>query len=250
VVHAFALAGGSGEERLELGKWLAGLLLCEAPDDGPCGECLSCRKYVHGNHEDFIHIKKADDKGSIVKDQILQLIDRLSFKPFGQKYVVLIEDAQLMNAASQNKLLKTLEEPVSDTVMILLSESSEGLLPTVLSRCCVFYLQDAEEGAVSAEKARAEEFLGLIIKEAPFYRKKAAVADIIADKENSRARAEAFLGDLEEVLIAKLKDQDDTLDELKAKRISEAIKHAETSRKYIKQLHSVGYSLKQMCLKV
>ena len=83
VVHAYALTGGSAKSRAELGRWLAQYLLCASPDQGPCGECLACRKFQHGNHEDFICIKKPEDRESIVKDQILELIDRLSFKPFG-----------------------------------------------------------------------------------------------------------------------------------------------------------------------
>ena len=249
VVHAFAFIGGSSQDRAEIGSWLAEYLLCAAPNDGPCGECLSCRKFAHGNHEDFIKVGKQEGKETIVKDQILDLIDRLSFKPFGGRYVVLIEDAQLMNAASQNKLLKTLEEPVSEAVIILLSETSDGFLPTVLSRCSCYFLGSSQTGASGKEADAARDMAKLIREGAAFYRKKAAVLDIISDKENGRTRALAFLDVLEEELrtdaleAAKSKAQD-------TQRQINAIKQAELCRKYLKQLHSVGYTLKQMCLRV
>ena len=252
IVHAYAFAGGSAEDRFELGSWLAQYLLCDSPDGGPCGECLSCRKFMHSNHEDFILVRKPEDRESIVKDQILQLIARLSFKPSGRRYAVLIEDAQLMNAASQNKLLKTLEEPVSPAVMILLAERAEGLLPTVLSRCCVFSLPDPERSAGGADAAAAEKFAAAIASGSPFYRKKQLVADIILDKENSRARADAFLAGLEEELLKAIKAEDkaDGSSPEKKKRMLTAVPHVETGRRYIKQLHSVAYTLKQLCLRV
>ena len=244
VVHAFAFIGGSAQDRSQIGMWLAGYLLCDDPKDGPCGECLACRKIEHGNHEDLIYLSKPKDKETIVKDQILELIDRISFKPFGRRYVVIIEDAQLMNAASQNKLLKTLEEPVSDAVMILLTETAEGLLPTVLSRCACYYLEPAGSSVTEEDARMAEEFVRLIISGAPFYKKKAAITDILADKDNARSRALAFLDALEDTLRDRLV-QGDVSD-----RLINAVKQAETSRKYIRQLHSAAYTLKQMCLRV
>ena len=246
-VHAYAFTGGSAQDRLQLGNWLAQYLLCEAPDGGPCGECLACRKFLHGNHEDLLRVLKQADR-----ETILELIDRLSFKPFGARYVVIIEDAQLMNAASQNKLLKTLEEPVSETVMILLSERMEGLLPTVLSRCCVFCLQDADSADDGEASRAAGQFADLIAGGAAFYRKKQVIADIAADKENSRIRADAFLAALEEEILRRLKDaaSGSAISDDAKKRMLGAAGHVETARRYIKQLHSVGYTLKQLCLRV
>lgn len=249
VVHAFAFIGGSAEDRAEIGDWLAQYLLCSSPDGGPCGECLSCRKYRHGNHEDLIRVGKQDGRESIVKDQILQLIDRLSFKPFGGRYVVIIEDAQQMNAASQNKLLKTLEEPVSEAVMILLSETADGLLPTVLSRCSCYYLESS--GAIqTGEDADAARQLAFLIRSgAPFYMKKAAVSGIIKDKDSGRARALAFLDVLEDELRADaVKAAGEGAE--RAERQVNAVRQAELCRRYLKQLHSVAYTLKQMCLRV
>ena len=231
VVHAFAFIGGSAADRAEIGNWLAQYLLCASPEGGPCGSCLSCRKFEHSNHEDFIKIEKQDGRESIVKDQILELIDKLAFKP-----------------VSQNKLLKTLEEPVSEAVMILLSETADGLLPTVLSRCSCYYLESpkAEDGGKDSEAAKS--FAKLIKTGAPFYKKKAEIYDIVSDKENGRSRALAFLDVLEDELrteaVANAGAAENT------DRQTNAIRQAELCRKYLKQLHSVAYTMKQMCLRV
>ena len=250
LVHAYAFIGGSAKDRSDLAMWLASYLLCKDPKDGPCGECVACHKIAHGNHEDLIIVRKPEDRESIVKNQILELIDRISFKPFGSRYVAVIEDAQLMNAASQNKLLKTLEEPVSDVVMILLAESSEGLLPTVMSRCSSYYLQDskAEYGQEAADIS--DRFIRLAAEGAPFYKKKAALDPILQDKEDARGKALEFLDALEDKLELMLTEDKGTMDPSLSERLINTVKQAETSRRYLKQLHSAAYTLKQFCLRV
>ncbi len=248
--HAYAFIGGSRESREELGMWFSQSLFCENFGKEPCGECLRCRKFLHGNQEDFMVIRKPDDRESIIKEQILGLIDRLMIKPF-ERYVVLIEDAQLMNAAAQNKLLKTLEEPVSDAVMILLSDRAEGLLPTVLSRCVRFYLDDDQTEA--AEAGTAEKFIYFILTKAPYYKKRDALADIIADKDSSRQRAEAFLDSAEELLLTVIKERrfsGRAVSDATWETLLPAAEEIRNCRKNIRQLHSVAYSLKQLCLRV
>ena len=250
VSHAYALIGGSGNSRLELGMWLSQSLFCGNFSGGPCSECLPCRKFLHGNQEDFIVIRKQDDRESILKEQILGLIDRLMIKPFG-RYVVLIEDAQFMNAAAQNKLLKTLEEPVSDAVMILLTDRAEGLLPTVLSRCVRFFLEDEETGSSEAETA--DRFIYSILTKAPYYKKRDVLSDIIADKDSSRKRAESFLDVTEEMLLAVIKErrfQGRPVSDATWELLIPAAEEIRNCRKNIRQLHSVAYSLKQLCLRV
>jgi len=250
LVHAYAFTGGTAQERSEIGMWLCRTLFCEG-EEKPCGDCLPCRKFLHGNHEDFILVKKPADRESIVKDQILELTDRLMLKPFGSRYAVLIEDAQLMNAAAQNKLLKTLEEPASEAVIVLLSDRREALLPTVLSRCVCFSL--THEAYEFREEAAAGKLAGLIMSGAEFYKKKAVLEDIIRDKDDSRARAEDLLNALETRLMALLKEEKTRSGETSAEavsRLQKAVKAVLEARKYIRQLHSVAYTLKQLCLRV
>ena len=235
--HAFLFVGGSSKSREELGLWLCEKVLCR--------DELSEIKFQHGNHEDFILIEKPDDKETILVSQIEELVDKLQFKPFGSCYSVLIKEAHLMNQAAQNKLLKTLEEPTTETVLVLLSERLDAILPTVQSRCNSYILEDEKNDAGDAVKATADVFIAQIKKKGPYYRKKAVLSEIIADKDSSRQRALEFVDILEEALAMELRSGADDIDLL-----SNAIEQAEAGRKYLKQGHSVAYTLKQMCLRV
>jgi DNA polymerase-3 subunit delta' len=100
----------------------------------PCGKCRSCKKIISGNHPDIIHIKPS---GSYIKiAQIRSLIHTLAMKPYEALYrVILLSEAQAMNPEAGNALLKALEEPPPQTVIILTARQASDLLPTVMSRC-------------------------------------------------------------------------------------------------------------------
>ena len=235
--HAFLFSGGSSQSRLEIGQWLAGRVLCKTE--------LDEQKFSHGNHEDYILVEKTDDRETIVVSVIEELTEKLRFKPFGSCYAVLIKDAHLMRQEAQNKLLKTLEEPTSEAVIILLTERLEAILPTVQSRCSTYILEDAETEAGEAAKSTAQMFLNQLRTGAPYYKKRTVLSDIIADKDNGRQRALEFIDILEELLEKELLGGAEDTDVL-----SRAVEQAETGRMYLKQLHSVAYTLKQMCLRV
>ncbi len=99
-----------------------------------CRECRPCRWILSGNHPDVIRI---DPIGPMIRiDQIRSLIDTLSKKPFGRgRRVALIAGAHAMNPESGNALLKMLEEPPADTILILTAPQTSDLLPTIVSRC-------------------------------------------------------------------------------------------------------------------
>jgi len=100
----------------------------------PCGSCKSCRKIESDNHPDIIRLKPSGP--SIKIDQIRALCQTLAMKPYeAAMRVVIISDAQAMNPAAGNALLKMLEEPPLRTILVLISAHSSDLLPTVVSRC-------------------------------------------------------------------------------------------------------------------
>ena len=100
----------------------------------PCGLCKPCRKIEAGNHPDIIRVKPS---GPFIKiDQIRSLCQTLAMKPYeARRRVVIITDAQAMNPAAGNALLKMLEEPPARTILILVATHTSDLLPTVVSRC-------------------------------------------------------------------------------------------------------------------
>ncbi|MBR2098159.1 MAG: hypothetical protein IJ926_00560 [Firmicutes bacterium] len=122
LVHAFLFIGGK-DSRLQIGKELAKAILCESPAQGDsCGACVSCRKFDHGNHEDFLYLDletaPGNAKTQIGVDAVELLQEQLKLKPFGARHAVLIEEAHLLNTAAQNKLLKTLELLLRETLLL------------------------------------------------------------------------------------------------------------------------------------
>src|SRR5688572_31893686 len=100
-----------------------------------CGECPACRRIQRGVHPDVIVIEPGD-MGSIKIEQVRDVIDRAEYRPFeGRRRVVIIDEADALMPAAQNALLKTLEEPPSASMFVLVSSIPDALLPTVRSRC-------------------------------------------------------------------------------------------------------------------
>jgi len=101
---------------------------------GSCGVCKSCRKIGSGNHADIIRVRPS---GAFIKiAQIRELAHTLTMKPYEAKIrVVIISDAQAMNPAASNALLKILEEPPGRTMLVLIATGKSALLPTIVSRC-------------------------------------------------------------------------------------------------------------------
>ena len=101
---------------------------------GSCGSCIACRKIESGNHPDIIQVKPT---GPFIKiAQVRALCDTLAMKPYeASTRVVIIHNAQCMNPAASNALLKILEEPPQRTILILIAAQTLDLLPTVVSRC-------------------------------------------------------------------------------------------------------------------
>ncbi len=142
-VHAYLISGASGMGKRTLAKLIAQHLLCTG-EHKPCGECPACIQVRQGNHPDVITIAPGKPVSPDVKaglsgipvDEIRHVIGLVGQHTFvGGRRVVIIERAEKMNPPAQNALLKTLEEPLAGTVFLLLSESPELLLPTIVSRC-------------------------------------------------------------------------------------------------------------------
>lgn len=100
-----------------------------------CGVCAACSRIARGIHPDVFTLEPGDS-GSIRIDDVRDLVDRAAYRPFeGKRRVVIIDEADALVVAAQNALLKTLEEPPSSSVFILVTSRPDVLLPTVRSRC-------------------------------------------------------------------------------------------------------------------
>ena len=113
----------------------ASALVADAPVRDACGQCASCRRIQRGVHPDIITIEPGDS-GTIKIEEIRDVIDKAGYRPFeARRRVVIIDDADAAVHAAQSALLKTLEEPPSASVFILISSMPDALLATVQSRC-------------------------------------------------------------------------------------------------------------------
>ena len=135
--HALLLHGPAGTGKADFAAAFTRLLLCrQAADARPCGACSACRLYEAGNHPDA-HLIEPDKEGGVIRiDQIRALIADLGLSSHAGGYkVVTIRPADAMNVSAANSLLKTLEEPPENTLVMLLAEQLSRLPATIRSRC-------------------------------------------------------------------------------------------------------------------
>ena len=136
--HALLVAGEPGLGKSRFAAALAASLLCEAPgEDGrACRRCRSCIQVAAGAHPDLHRLEPEEGGRSLRIDQVRELAAALALTgQYGGWRIGILQPAEAMTLAAANSLLKTLEEPGAETVLILVS-AYPGLLPaTVRSRC-------------------------------------------------------------------------------------------------------------------
>jgi len=134
VSHAYLFSGLSGVGKKTTAEVFARALNCREDPLDACGRCASCLKMARGNHPDVLTLKP---EGQFIRIQeIRELQNQMRFKPFeGGKRVFILVDAERMNSAAANALLKTLEEPAPSNILILISSRPHQLPLTILSRC-------------------------------------------------------------------------------------------------------------------
>ncbi|MUG28330.1 DNA polymerase III subunit delta' [Aeromonas salmonicida] len=144
--HAWLLLGDPGLGKEQLAERLARLHLCQQPDRGePCGQCHSCQLFDKGHHPDLGTV--TIDSKTIGVEAIREICARLqNSAQLGRGKVVIIPDAERMTESAANALLKTLEEPAGDSLLLLIASQVSRLLPTILSRCHKHVCQLPTEG--------------------------------------------------------------------------------------------------------
>ncbi|MGD2136793.1 MAG: DNA polymerase III subunit delta' [Gammaproteobacteria bacterium] len=137
--HALLLSGLPGMGKGAFADYLARMLLCESPsgkDAGPCDRCPGCVQLTAGSHPDFFRVGIEDEATAIKVDQVRELSRRLGLSSHRGGYKVAVMDpAEAMNVNAANSLLKTLEEPADNTVVVLVSAFPARLSATIRSRC-------------------------------------------------------------------------------------------------------------------
>ena len=176
--------GGAGRDRADAPSDMSDMSgmsgMLDNLEIDACGTCSVCRRIGRGVHADVMMIAPGDT-GAIKIDQIREATERAAYRPFeGRRRVVIIDDADALVIEAQNALLKTLEEPPSASVFVLVSARSDMLVPTVRSRC-----QRLQFGRLTAAEVAA-----LLMRAHGYNEENARAAAAAADGSVGRALAE------------------------------------------------------------
>jgi DNA polymerase-3 subunit delta' len=143
LAHGYLFSGHQIEELEALAQTLAKTLNCLEPVRGEggaavdsCDQCLNCRKIQNGNHAD-VHWVRPESKSRIISvEQMRDLMQGIYLKPTEAEYkIATIVAADRLNVQAANAFLKTLEEPPSKSILVLLTTEPQRLLETIISRC-------------------------------------------------------------------------------------------------------------------
>lgn len=135
IANTYVFLGSENLGKTTIAKYFAKSLLCFNNRSLPCEDCLSCSHVDNGIHGDLHIVEKEDDKKNISIEQIRDFIKILGMSSFLGKYKIgIIKNAELLSDKAANSLLKTLEEPKNNVVIILIVSNSKNIPATILSR--------------------------------------------------------------------------------------------------------------------
>lgn len=249
VFHAYIIEGDSLSDKEGFAKELCKAVMCMEKNGVGCDRCINCRKIEHGNYED-LHIVESD--GMSVKDeQISKLQDELRKKPVGERNLAVIKDADTMTARAQNRLLKTLEEPMGGALIILLSENRENLLDTIKSRCVIYRLETscgklAEKSEELKGAEAAEDIFEAVSEEKSF----GEIKQILSNSVKSREDAFVFLDGMERIYEALLLGRDERYKLKRREEIIRSIELIEEARRDLIAKVNYQYAVKNLIIKI
>ena len=138
LAHAYFLSGAEGLGQIEFAKRMLSCLLCDLPNEqgDACGVCQSCLLLETSIHPDYCFLAPEEEGKTIKVDQVRALSQFVhQTAQISKRKFVLLAPADAMNVSASNALLKTLEEPAKNTVLVLVSSHLSRLPATVRSRC-------------------------------------------------------------------------------------------------------------------
>lgn len=152
ITHAYLFTGPAGSNKTLAAFALAAALLCE---DGGCNECETCKRVIARKHPDVRYCGPEGANGYLV-EQVREIVADTALAPIvSSKKIYIMDRIDLMGASAANAFLKTLEEPPSDVVFILLGRTRESVLATIVSRCIVVpfrHIPATEAAALVAQR--------------------------------------------------------------------------------------------------
>ena len=239
--HAYKIEGDAISGKYEYAKSAAMAILCREEPGKGCGRCSICQKVAHENHEDVYHI--CADENSLKDATVAELQENLRHKPTAGDYsVAIIEDADTMTVRAQNRLLKTLEEPNPGTVIFLLSENRDNLLPTIRSRCVTYRMP-----AVYDEENPYVELAADLLAKTENGGYFCDIKDVLDKKIKDRKSAMAFLDAAELLLMRYFTGREKSM--WSPEHIREVVGFVEEARRDLNFNVNYKYALRNMLLK-
>ncbi|MBK5244022.1 MAG: DNA polymerase III subunit delta' [Eubacteriaceae bacterium] len=150
VSHAYLFSGIDGVGKKKTALEFAKSLLCMSAENRPCGHCSVCSQIDHGNHPDVQVITPKQGETTIKIIQVREMVSGLSIKPYtGNQRMIIIDGADRLTPEAQNSLLKSLEEPLSYNLFVLLTSHPQTILNTIRSRCQSYYFHPLDNDLVA-----------------------------------------------------------------------------------------------------
>lgn len=203
VMHAYIFESDSTIDKELLAREFAKAVLCEAHSGDACDVCNTCIRIDHGNHEDIIYAEP-NEHGNILDREMERIQGRLKLKPLvGDRTIAIIPNADTLTLRAQNRLLKTLEEPLGDSIIILLSDNIENLIQTIRSRCVIYRISDLNSVPESEFIDMAQELADMLIGNAPFYKIVKTVQPVASKRQDVISLLEALEYVYRNILVGK-----------------------------------------------
>ena len=145
LAHALMIEGPAGVGKTILASAMVAKLLCREDQPQACGQCRSCKLLAGLAHPDYFNLQPEEGKEVIKVDQVRAVIGKLDLTTsISERKVAYIHPAEAMNGAAANALLKSLEEPSGNTVLVLVSDNPGRLPVTIRSRCQSISVKQAD----------------------------------------------------------------------------------------------------------
>jgi DNA polymerase-3 subunit delta' len=146
--HALLFAGIAGMGKVDFALAFAQLLLCQQASENACGHCASCQLFSSQTHPDFLLLQPEENSKTLKIEQIRHLTEQFQHTAHNQGFqVAIVQPAEAMTTGASNALLKTLEEPHANVVIILVSNQVANIPATIRSRCQIVRFGAKQEQA-------------------------------------------------------------------------------------------------------